>query len=45
MSISQYLNYIDWFSLLQYIEEHGYCNGGKHFWHDPLLMLKLIVVK
>lgn len=45
MPISQYLNYIDWFSLLQYIEEHGYCRGGNHFRYDPLLMLKLIVVK
>lgn len=45
MPISQYLNYIDWCSLLQYIEEHGYRRGGNHFRYDPLLMLKLVVVK
>jgi hypothetical protein len=45
MPISQFLNYIDWFPLLKYIEEHGYSKGGKHFRYDPLLMLKLVVVK
>jgi hypothetical protein len=45
MSIIQFLNYIDWYSLLSYIEENGYSKGGAHFRYDPLLMLKLIVVK
>lgn len=45
MPISQFLNYINWYSMLHYIEEHGYKMGGNHFRYDPLLMLKLIVVK
>ena len=45
MPISQYLNYIDWYLLLQYLEENCYCRGENHFRYDPLLMLKLVVVK
>jgi len=45
MPISQYLNYIDWYPLLQYLEEKCYRRGGNHFRYDPLLMLKLVVVK
>ncbi len=45
MPISQYLNYIDWYPLLQYLEEKCYRRGGNHFRYDPLIMLKLVVVK
>ena len=45
MPISQYLNYIDWYLLLQYLEENCYCRGENHFRYNPLLMLKLVVVK
>jgi len=45
MPISQYLNYIDWYPILQYVEEKCYSREGNHFRYDPLLMLKLVVMK
>ncbi len=45
MPITQYLNYVNLYPLLQDIEEQGYCKEGNHFRYDPLLMLKLVVVK
>jgi hypothetical protein len=45
MPITQYLNYISWQPLLDYLEQNCYCREGNHFRYDPLLMLKLVVVK
>ncbi len=43
--ISQYLQHIDLYHLVRYLEENCYEGGGNHFHHDPLIMLKLVVVK
>jgi len=43
--ISQYLQHIDLYLLVRYLEDNCYEGGGNHFHHDPLIMLKLVVVK
>lgn len=43
--VSQYLQHIDWYFLVEYVEHNCYKGGGNHFRYDPLLMLKLVVVK
>lgn len=40
MPISQYLNYIDRYPLLQHPEERCYSRGVNHFRYDPLFMPK-----
>lgn len=43
--ISEYLQHIDLYLLVQHLEDNCYEGGGRHFRHDPLIMLKLVVVK
>lgn len=43
--ISQYLQHIDWYFLVKYVEHTCYKRRGNHFRYDPLIMLKLVVVK
>ncbi len=43
--ISQYLQHIDWYFLVQNVEHNCYKGRANHFRHDPQIMLKLIVVK
>ena len=43
--VSQYLQHIDWYFLVEYVEHKCYKGRGNHFRYDPLLMLKLVVVK
>lgn len=45
LSISQYLQHIDLYQLVQYLDQNCYKTGGNHFRYDPLIMLKLVVVK
>jgi hypothetical protein len=45
ISICRYLQHVDMYQLLRYLEEKCYKAGGNHYRHDPLTMLKLVVVK
>ena len=43
--ICQYLQHIDMNQLVWYLEKNCYKAGVNHYRHDPLTLLKLVVVK
>ena len=45
ISICRYLQHVDMYQLVRYVEKYCYKAGGNHYRHDPLVMLKLVVVK
>jgi hypothetical protein len=44
-SICQYLQHVDLYHLERYVTENCYKTGGEHAIYDPLIMLKLVIVK
>jgi len=44
-SICQYLQYVDLYHIERYVTEHCYKIGGERTIYDPLVMLKLMIVK
>ena len=45
LSICQFLQTVDFYLLIRYVEDHCYQSGRKGFRYDPLLMLKPVIVQ